>query len=200
MINNDISADHRVRLKESEKKDKYVDLARELKRIGALRTIPKGLVQLEDLEIRGQVETIQTTALLKSARILRRVLETCCHSNSSGKPSTNTGVKNYQRNNNNNNIKASKDKMQQNCRCRLCGGRDVTINYIISERSKLAQNKYETRYDWVDMMIHWKLCKKSKFDHTNKWYMHNSASVLENEMHKLLWDFKIQTDHLILAR
>ena len=30
--------------------------------------------------------------------------------------------------------------------------------------------------------------------------MHNSAPVLENETHKLLWDFDIQTDHLISAR
>ena len=44
--------------------------------IGALGTITKVLVQgLEDLKIIGRVETIQTTALLKSARILRRVLE-----------------------------------------------------------------------------------------------------------------------------
>ena len=41
---------------------------------------------------------------------------------------------------------------------------------------------------------------KLKFDHTNKWYMHNPASVLENETHKLLWDFDIQTDHFISAR
>ena len=34
--------------------------------IGALGTIPKGLVKrLEDLENRGQMATIQTTALLK---------------------------------------------------------------------------------------------------------------------------------------
>ena len=44
------------------------------------------------------------------------------------------------------------------------------------------------------------MCKKSKFDHTNKWYMHNPASVLENDTLKLLWDFDIQTDHLISAR
>ena len=44
---------------------------------GVLSTIGKGLVQeLVDLEIRGRVETIQTTALLRSARILRRILET----------------------------------------------------------------------------------------------------------------------------
>ena len=30
--------------------------------------------------------------------------------------------------------------------------------------------------------------------------MHNPASVLENNTHKLLWDFDIHTDHLISAR
>ena len=30
--------------------------------------------------------------------------------------------------------------------------------------------------------------------------MHNPASVLENDTHKLLWDFDIQTDHQISAR
>ena len=30
--------------------------------------------------------------------------------------------------------------------------------------------------------------------------MHNLASVLENDSHKLLWDSNIQTDHLIPAR
>ena len=61
----------------------YTDLARELKKlwnkkvtvipivIGTLDTVTKGLVQgVEDLEIRGRMEIIQTTALLRSARIL----------------------------------------------------------------------------------------------------------------------------------
>ena len=30
--------------------------------------------------------------------------------------------------------------------------------------------------------------------------MHNPAPVLENDTQKLLWDFDIQTDHLISAR
>ena len=30
--------------------------------------------------------------------------------------------------------------------------------------------------------------------------MHNPAFVLENDRHKLLWDFEIQTDHVISAR
>ena len=30
--------------------------------------------------------------------------------------------------------------------------------------------------------------------------MHNSEYVLENETNKFLWDFEIQTDHLMSAR
>ena len=45
--------------------------------IGAFGTVTKGFLKgLEDLEVGDRVETIQTTALLKTARILRRVLET----------------------------------------------------------------------------------------------------------------------------
>ena len=45
--------------------------------ISAFGTVTKGLQKgLEDLEVGGHVETIQTTALLRMARILRRVLET----------------------------------------------------------------------------------------------------------------------------
>ena len=84
-----VPADHSVKLKEYGKKIKYSDLARELKNllsmktmiisivIGAHGTITKGLLQaLVNLEITGRMKTIQTTALLRSVRILRRVLET----------------------------------------------------------------------------------------------------------------------------
>ena len=44
--------------------------------IGAFGTVAKRLLKgLEDLEVGGRVETIQTTALLGMTRILRRVLE-----------------------------------------------------------------------------------------------------------------------------
>ena len=75
-----------------------------------------------------------------------------------------------------------------------------TINHIISECSKLAQKEYGTRHDWVGKVIHWEMCKKLKFDHTNKWYMHNPAPVLEDYTHKLLSDIDIHTDHLISDR
>ena len=96
-------------------------------------------------------------------------------------------------------IKARIDKTQQNRKCRQCGDRDEIINHIISKCSKLVQKEYKTRHDWVGKMIHWEMCKKFKFDHTNKWYMHNPAPVLENNTHKLLWDFNIHTDHQISA-
>ena len=84
-----------------------------------------------------------------------------------------------------NHIQARIDKTQQNSRCRLRSERDETINHIISECSKLAQREYKTKHDGVGKGIHWELCKKLKFDHTNKWNMHNPESVLENETHKI---------------
>ena len=61
-----VPADHRIKLKECEKRDKYLDLARELKKlwnmrgtiipivIGDFDTVTKGLLKgLEDLEVGG---------------------------------------------------------------------------------------------------------------------------------------------------
>ena len=68
--------------------------------IGTFGTVTKWLLKgLEDLEVCGRVETIQMTVLLRTARILRRVLETwgdllslrLCHSN----PSANADVKSF---------------------------------------------------------------------------------------------------------
>ena len=79
--------------------------------IGAFGTVTEGSLKgLDDLEVGGRVETILTTVLLKTARILRRVLETCCHSNFRGKPSANADVKNSKKVNNNNDILKNKYK------------------------------------------------------------------------------------------
>ena len=63
-------------------------------------------------------------------------------------------------------IKARIDKTQQNSHI-LCSDRDETINHIISEYSKLAQ-EYKARHDWVGKVIHCEMCKKFKFEHANK--------------------------------
>ena len=65
-------------------------------------------------------------------------------------------------------IKARIDKTQQSSKCSLCGDREETINHIISECNKLAQREYKARHDWVGKVIHWEMCKKFEFDHTNQ--------------------------------
>ena len=73
-----VPGDHWLNLKEIEKKDKYQDLTRELKKpwnmkvtvipiiIGALGTVTKRLIQgLEDLEIRGRVKTTQNNSIVE---------------------------------------------------------------------------------------------------------------------------------------
>ena len=59
--------------------------------IGALKIIPQSL---KELEIREQVENNQSTTLLRPARILKRVQETCCHSDFSERLLVNAGGKN----------------------------------------------------------------------------------------------------------
>ena len=48
----------------------------------------------------------------------------------------------------------------------------------------MAQKDYKARHDWVGKVINCDMCKKFKFDHANKWYMHNPAPVQENDTHK----------------
>ena len=84
-----LPADHSVKLKENEKKDKCLNFVMELKNLGKLKItvvpivigtlawVTKELIQgLEDLEIRTRVDTIQTKTFMRSATIRRRVLET----------------------------------------------------------------------------------------------------------------------------
>ena len=74
------------------------------------------------------------------------------------------------------------------------------INHMISESRKLSQKVENFRHDWVGKVIHWESCKKLNFEHTNKLYEHKTESFSVNAMHKILWDFEKETDHLIPAR
>ena len=49
-------------------------------------------------------------------------------------------------------------------------------------KEKVRQNTSEVKQDG-------ELCKRLKFDHTDKCYMHKPESVLENKRHKILLDF-----------
>ena len=83
---------------------------------------------------------------------------------------------------------------QQNRKCRLYGDKDETINHIISECGKLAQKEYKTRYDRVGKAIHWERCKN--WNLTIRTTQNQSWRMRLNH----LWDFEIQTVHLMSAR
>ena len=82
-------ADHKVKIKENEKRDKHLDFPKELRNlwnmrmteipivIGALGTVSKKLWKgAWRVENGDRIETIQTAALLRLVRKLRRVPET----------------------------------------------------------------------------------------------------------------------------
>ena len=76
-----VPPDHRIKLKECEKKDKYLDLARELKKLwnmqvtiipivnGAFGTVTEGLRKgLEDLEVGGRVGDHPNDSIIENSQ------------------------------------------------------------------------------------------------------------------------------------
>ena len=45
---------------------------------------------------------------------------------------------------------------------------------------QLTLNENNSRNNFVGKVIHWELCKRLKFDHDGKWYMHQLESAQEN--------------------
>ena len=78
----------------------------------------------------------------------------------------------------------------------MCRKVDESIDHIVSGCNKLAQR----RHDNLGKIVHWKLARKCNFEAADKWYEHEPESVLEIEDYKILWDFSIQTDHVIETR
>ena len=79
-----VLADHRIKMKECEKKNKHPDFARELKNlqnmniiiipIAAFCTITKGLLEgLEDLEIRGRVVNIHNYYIIENGQNIEEI-------------------------------------------------------------------------------------------------------------------------------
>ena len=85
-----VPVDKRAELKEQEKKDNYIELRQEVKKIqnlsqvvivpvviGALRVTSKTLKDwLKKLDVKSSIELLQKAALLGTAKIVRQVLET----------------------------------------------------------------------------------------------------------------------------
>ena len=105
--------------------------------------------------------------------------------------------------------KASIDETQENTRSRLYsqrerererergreGGREKAVNHVISKccQQTLKELQRQTQPgEEGDPRL--------KFDHIDKWYMHKPENVQDNETHKNLWKFEIQTESAIQAR
>ena len=113
-----VPADQRINLKESEKRDKYLDFSRELKKlwnmkvtiipivIGAFGTVTEGLLKrLEDLEVGSRVEAHKQQHYWKLPEYREEswiLDETCCHSISSENHQLTLMWKTLMSNNNNN--------------------------------------------------------------------------------------------------
>ena len=105
-----VPADHRIKLKEFEMKDKYLDLSRELKKTmehagdncinynWCVWIVTTGLLKgLEDWKLADEWWPFKQLHYWERPEYWEeswRLKETCCHSNSSEKPSANTDVKN----------------------------------------------------------------------------------------------------------
>ena len=97
-------------------------------------------------------------------------------------------------------VQAKFDKSQNNTLCRLCKKADESIDHVVSGCSKLSQKEYKRRHNKLNKIVHWELARKFNFEAKDKWYQYEPDSVLENEDYKILWDFTIQTDHVIESR
>ena len=59
---------------------------------------------------------------------------------------------------------------------------------------------YKRSHDSVGRYVHWQFCEKLGFNRAKLWYKHEPESAVENENFKILWDFTIQSNHIIEAR
>ena len=96
-------------------------------------------------------------------------------------------------------VKGKIDKSEGDYLCGVCRKVDESIDHIVSACKKLAEKEYKRRHDNLGKIVHWKLARKCNFEAGDKWYEHEPERVLENEGYKILWDFSIQTDHVIEA-
>ena len=83
---------------------------------------------------------------------------------------------------------------------RLCKKADESRDHVVSGCSKLTQKEYKRRHDNLGKIVHRKLAKKCNFEAGDKWHEHYPGNLLKTEGYKILWNFSIQTDHVIEAQ
>ena len=81
----------------------------------------------------------------------------------------------------------------------MCTKVNERVDHIVSCCTKLTKKQYKRRHDKLGKIVHPMLARKCNFEGGDKWYEHEPEHVLENKDYKILWDFSIQTDHVIEA-
>ena len=94
-------------------------------------------------------------------------------------------------------VKAKIDKTQGDTLCRVCREVDEGIDHLVSGCSKVELKESKRKHENLGKIVHWMLARMCNFEAGEKWYEHEREIVFENEDYKILWDFSIQTDHVI---
>ena len=81
----------------------------------------------------------------------------------------------------------------------------LTFNHKIRSKSSNDNNNNNNNksgHDRVADVVHWSLCHKYGLQCTSKWYEHYGREhpVMENKEVKILWDFNVETEHVIVHR
>ena len=67
-----------------------------------------------------------------------------------------------------------------------------TKQWSLHKRIAAKKKEYKSSQDWVEMVVYRELFKRLKCDHIDKRYMRKPETLLENETHKIHWDFEIK--------
>ncbi|KAK7922367.1 hypothetical protein WMY93_009269 [Mugilogobius chulae] len=87
---------------------------------------------------------------------------------------------------------------RQDPRCRLCKEAPETVQHITAGCKMLAGKAYMERHNQVAGIVYRNICAEYGLETPrSKW--ETPPKVVENDRAKILWDFQIQTDRMVMA-
>ncbi|KAK7930437.1 hypothetical protein WMY93_006832 [Mugilogobius chulae] len=87
---------------------------------------------------------------------------------------------------------------RQDPRCRLCKEAPETVQHITAGCKMLAVKAYMERHNQVAGIVYRNICAEYGLETPrSKW--ETPPKVVENDRAKILWDFQIQTDRMVMA-
>ena len=95
-------------------------------------------------------------------------------------------------------IEAGNYHTRQDSRCRLCKDAPETVQHIIAGCKMQAGTAYMERHNQVAGIVYRNICTEFGLEvPRSEWK--TPPKVVENDQAKILWDFQIQTDKLVMA-